>query len=250
MMKDIIFNDTAFEFFHCNYTSDCQEDMTNNKVFRIWYIKRGNVKLVGNKTTIEAKAGDTLYIPKEEKCIAYFSGNKPITILKYNFLFFPSINNYAYPAQIVNTNKEILSLMQEIPIKSSITSITLWKFYQYLNEIQKKLVTVDHKRIKKIEIALEYMNTHDNYDIPTLAKLCNMSESGFYATFREVVGRTPIEEKHYKQATKAETLLCSTDLSIDEIALKVGFQSTQYFRKIFKKCYGVTPNEMRKNRLM
>lgn len=249
-MKDIIFNDTAFEFYNCSYMSDGKQDVINNGIYQIWFIRRGKVRFVGKKGPVEVKEGETLYIPQEERGTATFTGDKPINILKFGFRYFPSVNHYTYPTQIVATDEKILSMMDEIPFEPTISSITVWKFYEYLDELQKNLRTIDHKRVKKIEMALEYMNTHVKYDVPDLAKLCSMSESGFYTAFREIVGTTPIEEKHRQKAIKAETLLLSTDLSVDEISLKVGFSSTQHFRKIFKKRYGVTPNEFRKTRFM
>ncbi len=249
-MKDIIFNDTAFEFYNCSYMSDCQQDVINNGIYQIWYIKQGAVHFSGKKGTVDAKTGDTLYLPQEERGVAVLSGDKPISILKFRFRYFPSVNHYTYPSQVVPTDEKILSMMAEIPLEPTVSSITVWKFYEYLDELQKNLRAIDHKRVKKIEMALEYMNTHIKYDVPDLAKLCSMSESGFYTAFREIVGTTPIEEKHRQQAIKAESLLLATDLSIDEISLKVGFSSTQHFRKIFKNRYGVTPKEFRKNRYM
>ena len=35
-MKDIIFNDTAFEFYNCSYMSDGKQDVINNGIYQIW----------------------------------------------------------------------------------------------------------------------------------------------------------------------------------------------------------------------
>ena len=102
----------------------------------------------------------------------------------------------------------------------------------------------------KIEKALDYMREHDNYTIPQLAEMCNMSRSGFYNIFKKVVGCTPIQTKHRFQAHKAEILLKTTDLSVDEIAEKVGFQSTAHFRKVFYSRYHCSPYEIRKRQAL
>lgn len=246
-MREINFNDTAFEFYSYKYSSHGKQEITSNSFYQIWYIKSGTVRFVNDKKTIIVSSGDTLYIPIEEEGTAYFSGEKGIVILKFSFRYFPGINNAEYSSQIVTTTPKIISLMNEIPFETIFSSLAVWKFYEYLDEIQKMLKATNLKQFKKIEKALEYMNSHDNYNVSTLAKLCNMSESGFYTAFKRIIGTTPIEEKHRRQVLKAEELLISTDLSVEEIAVKVGFQSAQYFRKIFKKHYGQTPLEIRKN---
>ena len=45
----------------------------------------------------------------------------------------------------------------------------------------------------------------------------------------------------------ATNLLETTDMSIREIAVKVGVNNISYFNKIFKKKFNLTPKEYRKN---
>ena len=93
--------------------------------------------------------------------------------------------------------------------------------------------------------AIAFMEKN-NCDISELAKLSLMSQSTFYTTFKRITGFTPNEMKIKIQMQKAEALLRTTNLSIDEIASHIGYSSTNYFRRIFKKIYGCTPAEMRK----
>ena len=44
---------------------------------------------------------------------------------------------------------------------------------------------------------------------------------------------------------KASALLSSTDKSIMEISLDIGFNSVSYFNKLFKNKYKLTPKEFR-----
>lgn len=43
----------------------------------------------------------------------------------------------------------------------------------------------------------------------------------------------------------AATCLCSSGQSINEIAYESGFRDALYFRRVFKKWYGLTPSEYR-----
>ena len=47
--------------------------------------------------------------------------------------------------------------------------------------------------------------------------------------------------------SKALELLYDDELPIVEIAKSVGYYNNGYFQKTFKKTYGVTPSQMRKN---
>ena len=49
--------------------------------------------------------------------------------------------------------------------------------------------------------------------------------------------------------TVAENLLSTTDLSIDEIAQKVGYNHSANFIKMFKKVHGKTPLAFRKKKI-
>lgn len=44
---------------------------------------------------------------------------------------------------------------------------------------------------------------------------------------------------------KAALLLTTTDMSIEEIIQKLGFSNKTYFFNLFKKTYGITPNDYR-----
>ena len=44
-------------------------------------------------------------------------------------------------------------------------------------------------------------------------------------------------------------LLCDTKLSIEEIALDVGYENQSYFFRQFKERYGMTPHKYRKEKL-
>ena len=45
----------------------------------------------------------------------------------------------------------------------------------------------------------------------------------------------------------AQTALLTTDSSITDIALEYGFNDSNYFKDLFKKVYGKSPREYRKN---
>lgn len=64
--------------------------------------------------------------------------------------------------------------------------------------------------------------------------------------FKARKGTTVIIYVQQQRLLKAKQLISSTDISIAEIALEVGYTDHSYFSRIFKRATGQTPNEYRK----
>lgn len=63
--------------------------------------------------------------------------------------------------------------------------------------------------------------------------------------FKLRTGRTMKEYCNWVRIRRARTLLVETDLGIEDIAVQVGFNSVNYFDRIFHKITGFTPNSYR-----
>jgi YesN/AraC family two-component response regulator len=57
------------------------------------------------------------------------------------------------------------------------------------------------------------------------------------------MGVPPLKYMITKRITLAKELLSTTDLSVEEVALKCGYSDVTYFIKVFKKAEGITPIE-------
>ena len=99
-----------------------------------------------------------------------------------------------------------------------------------------------HNSIKK---AVDYItiNYFKNVSVAELAGIANLSPSRFFTVFKNEIGMTPIEYKNYICIQNAEKLLLSTELSMEEISEKIGFNSSTYFRRTFKKYVGSSPRD-------
>ena len=73
-----------------------------------------------------------------------------------------------------------------------------------------------------------------------------LSPNYFGDLIKEITGRTAQEYIHDKITDRAKERLSATDDSIMDIATSLGFQTSQHFSRLFKKCAGLTPNEYRK----
>ena len=81
--------------------------------------------------------------------------------------------------------------------------------------------------------------------IEDLASDMNLSRVQLYRKVKALTDSTPIELLRTARLNRAYQLLITSDLSVSEIAYKVGFTSPSYFTKCFKDEYGKVPGEVR-----
>ncbi len=93
--------------------------------------------------------------------------------------------------------------------------------------------------------AIEYINTHDiaSVSVPTLANICNMSESGFRAKFKATIGVSPIDYISEIKFLSAKKMIAEGKQNLAEISATLGFSNISYFSRFYKKRAGVSPSD-------
>jgi LacI family transcriptional regulator len=81
--------------------------------------------------------------------------------------------------------------------------------------------------------------------VDELLKQVPISRSSLERNCRAVLGRSPNEEINHRRIAGACDLLRDTELSLEVIANRTGFQSAQYLICVFKKLRGLTPGQYR-----
>ena len=90
---------------------------------------------------------------------------------------------------------------------------------------------------------LQWMSAHLTADLKldTLARRAAMSTRTFSRRFREQTGTTPVQWLSVQRVRRAQQLLESTRLSMEQIAAKVGFDSATRLRERFSRVVGTSP---------
>jgi transcriptional regulator GlxA family with amidase domain len=83
-------------------------------------------------------------------------------------------------------------------------------------------------------------------DIPSLARIAYVSESHFIRSFRAAFGETPNRYLQRRRVERAMFLLRSTDRSVTDICMAVGFSSLGTFSRVFRDIVGETPSQHRR----
>ena len=83
-------------------------------------------------------------------------------------------------------------------------------------------------------------------DLEALAREAHVSSRHFSRSFRRTFGETPYQYLLTRRLERARHLLRTTELSVAEICLEVGFTSVGSFTTTFRRRVGVSPTAYRR----
>ena len=106
-------------------------------------------------------------------------------------------------------------------------------------------VAIDDDQIGK---ALQYIRrmASANIRVNDVLDQIELSRRAFEHRFKKLVGRTPHEEIQRVRMNRAKELLLDTELSVPQIAERLGFEHSEYLGAAFKREVGVSPGEYRR----
>lgn len=98
---------------------------------------------------------------------------------------------------------------------------------------------------------IHYIHRHyqDELTLSDLAGRYSLSVSRISEVIKQTTGQTFVHFLHDLRLRHACSLLVSTDMSVAEIALEVGYGSYKTFSRIFRETKGVVPKDYRKMKL-
>lgn len=91
-----------------------------------------------------------------------------------------------------------------------------------------------------------HRNYQEDLALSDLASRFSMSVSRISEVIKQTTGQTFVHFLHDLRLRHACSLLVSTDMSVTEIALEVGYGSYKTFSRIFRESKGIVPKEYRK----
>ena len=127
-------------------------------------------------------------------------------------------------------SKEPIPQLLEYSIKSLMTALLR---DQSESPLQEEFLTC----------VLQYIHNHfaEKITLDDLADLEHISKSYLCRQFKKQTGMTVIAYINNLRIDTAKRLLLSTNLSVNEIAYRVGFESPKYFYRAFKALVGDSP---------
>lgn len=112
-----------------------------------------------------------------------------------------------------------------------------------INTSEIEVVSMDDQLIQKAVALVELHIEDPLLSVEFLSKELGMSRVHLYKKLQSLTGKSPIEFIRLIRLQRAAQLLQKSQLSVSEIAYKVGYNNAKYFAKQFKAEFEVLPSE-------
>lgn len=89
-------------------------------------------------------------------------------------------------------------------------------------------------------------NIDSVFTVRQLARLAGLSETRFKSRFKAETGIPPADYVMRKKIDRAQLLFQSEDVSVTEVAMRLGFSTSHYFATVFRRYTGQTPSQFRR----
>ena len=154
-------------------------------------------------------------------------------------------------------HKEIISLVRNIAEKSNDKTApfaALGSIYLIWSEIAEHIDLSrksgnDNTRLSELKAMISYIHEYYSQKITLedIAQAGYVSKRTCGGLFLKYLYKTPIEYLNDYRLQKSIELMKSTDKTILEIGLACGFSGASYYAEVFRRSFGKSPAEYRKN---
>ncbi len=212
-------------------------------------LRYGTARLVARPSTVLLAAGETVFIPKGclYESFWYPDGQGRLEWDSLGFDYFPQPDKGTYLLQKVATDARAAVLLDSITEQMRVTPYTVGRLYELMDRLLPAMQRQVRPCDRIAENAVKRMREDPFCSIRQVAQAVNVSESWLYTVFKESLGMSPNEMRQRILCERAQELLLSTGLSVEEISSRLQFSSSSYFRKILFRHLGKTPSQIRRD---
>ena len=238
------------------------------------HVKKGNCMMHLDNESINFVEGDTMIILSNVNHV-FEAGSGGTTLMQLEFLpeifsgfdlNFPgcidgiglgSISPFSEETKLIKivNNIGIMRVVQrivnELEGKNSYYQYLVVMYYAELLVLIYRYMSENYLPIcqndaLKRAISFIRFNYHKDISINDVAIQADISERYLRSLFSQYLNISPLDYLNQIRINKSIELLRNTELSVKEICFQCGFQSPQYFSRIFKQQTGISPREVAK----
>ena len=138
-------------------------------------------------------------------------------------------------------------------IESLLSNRNLLQKYYLRNDINQSsentFNTTEKGFLKQLKEVVEEELENGGFTAEQFAEHLGMSRMQFHRKIKAVSGMSSMEYLNRARLSRAKKMLKNSTLRISEIAFSTGFNDANYFSKVFKKHYKLSPTEFRKRKI-
>ena len=233
-------------------------DIQSVCVNRIHYIHNGEVTVLLDGVPYHLKPGIIYLFPQNKKFELLLSESTKVDHTFFDFFTLPAISmqapiainpcNSAFIASATRILFEIAEQYQTYPSMQRNAYTKLVESYLlnllFLIDKESGINTINDSRIN---IALEYIHKNYNQEITLsqLTEITNLEKNYLIRLFKQYMNCTPFQYITKYRFNIALSLI-KRDYSFGEVALQVGYSDIASFSHAFKRIYGISPSEIKR----
>ncbi len=166
------------------------------------------------------------------------------------FEIFVNVRNILHEIDVKNRFQPLegsFSTISKANGESELCAYAILRIEQAANSIHEIKSQKINPVIAKVILYLDE-NISKDLSLEMAAKVAGVNPFYLSKLFREETGDTFVNHISEKRMQMGKKLLLNTDLSVKEIASEIGYNDQNYFSKLFKAKFGVSPTDFRKSR--
>lgn len=246
------------EVYKPSYTGfqDWSNKSTSNNFARLDFVISGQMTVTCDGKTFIVSKNQMLILPKNKIYSIKVFGNFSYYSILFDYETENEDNSFPFPLCFETENTDYfidkykaaynLSAVEPYGYKVKIREI----LYDIIAKISEENYTKNffNKICYSIRKSVKYIDV--NYSDPEISLKVIADQSGitdthFRRIFKQFYGVTPITYITDLRLKKSKNLLSTTNLSVEEISKRCGFNEYTYFTKLFKKHIGESPKKWR-----
>lgn len=253
--------------FHCiewHWHSELEFVYVKSGTLTLWIgeckieLSEGNGVFINSKILHRFYSPDETVIPNflcmpsfiaQENGLIYQKYVKPI--ISSSLAFLPFYKEIPWQMEALSIIKQIISSQNNDFVCELTTSILIQKLWLIITKNIDAAYSTEQvnnsSAQKRLQLMMQFIhqNYSQNISLAEIADYANISKSTALNLFNNVLHITPINYLIKYRLKEAAALLTKTEKKINTISCETGFRNVEYFCRLFKKYYQLTPTEYR-----
>ena len=208
----------------------------------------GECEFIIDKKSVEAYAGDIVYVPANVKYTMNSKKNEKLYVIHFYSRTPQSENIEVFTPTNFNLFKDLFETMHQAYTsksdghKFSVISV----LYKIISQIYIQTREESLSSYKNLSYTIDYIHsnyTDENISVKKLAEFTMVSENYFRKMFFKKTGTTPLNYINNLRLSLADNMLESEYYTVTQIASLCGFSDPKYFSCMYKKSRGTSPKK-------